>query len=269
MITEVVKIIKMLLNADGAKGQRVNVLIRFIWLHIRFVFQKEFIYNWVNNIRIYVTYRRRASTECYYYGLFDPEEMSIIRDSIKEGDVLVDVGANIGGYSLFAASYGAEVYAFEPAPSTFKLLERNVSINPKLAAKIHPVQKVVSDSKGEVDFLTDLDTVNRIVSEDDPQTRESAVMKVPSVTLDAFFNSINILKIDVEGFEKVVLGGAKTLLSKNDLKLIVLEDPDEDIVSFLSGYGFSQCRYDIEKRCVCFNEKEVEDIRPNGIFVRI
>jgi FkbM family methyltransferase len=176
------------------------------------------------------------------------------------------VGANIGGYSLFTASYGAEVFAFEPSPSTFKLLERNISINPTLAPRIHTIQKVVSDSVSEVDFTTDLDTVNKIVTVETPRTKSTAVMKVPAVTLDSVLEKVNAMKIDVEGFERSVLRGAKRILSSNELKLIVLEEPDEEIISILSDYGFKQCRYDIKSGKITYVEGITN--RPNGIFVR-
>lgn len=259
-------VIRKMLCADGAKGREFLVLCRFIWLQIRFVFQKEFIYKWVNNIKIYIVHHRSASTECYYYGLFDPEEMSLIRDTLKPGDVVADVGANIGGYSVFCASYGAEVYAFEPVPSTFDLLERNISINVGFSNLIHPIRKVVSDSEGEVNFTIDNDTVNKIVSDDHLKENTSNVVKIPAVTLDSVIDKVNILKIDVEGFEKAVLGGAKRLLASPDLRLVVLEDPDEEIISLLDGYGFSQCRYDLGNKKVTVVAGDQN--KPNGIFMR-
>lgn len=263
------KVVEMMLNADGAKGQRIKVLLRFIWAHVRFVFQKEFVLNWINGVKIYITKGRRASTECYYYGLFDPEEMSIIRDHTQKGTVFADIGANIGGYSLFAASYGAVVYAFEPAPSTFQLLERNISINPSLSDHIHPLQKVVSESEGEADFTTDLDTVNSMVTREDSKARMSNVIKIPSVTLDGTLDKVNIMKIDVEGFEKSVLGGAKSLLANKDLEIIVLEDPDDEIVAMLSSYGFLPCRYDMKNhKVILLDNIDMKEKRPNGIFIR-
>jgi len=256
----------MLLNAEAAKGQRLKVLVRFVWAHFKFLFKKEFLYNWVNNTKIYIVHHRAASTECYYFGLFDPEEMAVLRDSIKDGDMFADVGANIGGYSIFAASYGAEVYAFEPVPSTFELLKRNIKANPGFAEKIHPIMKVISDSVGMVTFTTDSDTTNKVVSEGSITIKDSKVEKIPSVTLDDIVNKVNILKIDVEGHEKSVLKGAERILSSKDLRLIILEDPDDEIKSLLMAYGFTQCNYDIRnKRIIPVNNGRK---KLNGIFIR-
>ena len=206
--------IRLLLNAEGAKGKRSLVLCRFIMLQIRFLFQKEFIHRWVNNTKLYVTQYRHSSTLCYYFGLFDPEEMSLIKDNLRSDDIFVDVGANIGAYSIFAASYGAETYSFEPVESTFRMLERNITQNPKISYRIHPVMKVISDKEGEVAFTTNCDTSNKIVEDDNKNIVGKEIKLIPTITLDSAVSKANILKIDVEGFEKSVLGGgAKNFLN--------------------------------------------------------
>lgn len=260
------RVIRTLLNSDAAKGQRTQVLVRFFWAHFKFLFKEDFLYNWVNNTKIYITHHRAASTECYYFGLFDLEEMSILRDSIQDGDVFADVGANIGGYSIFAASYGAEVYAFEPVPSTFKLLKRNIKVNPGFEDKIHPVMKVISDSEGMVTFTIDSDTTNKVVTDDSAAIKGSIVEKIPSVTLDDIVDKVNMLKIDVEGHEKSVLKGAERILSSEDLRLIILEDPDDEIKSLLMSYGFTQCNYDIRNKRIIPVKNGRKAL--NGIFVR-
>ena len=263
---KLLKVIRTLVNSDAAKGHRAQVLARFVWAHLKFLFEEEFVYKWVNNTKIYIVHHRAASTECYYYGLFDPEEMSILRDSIQDGDVFADVGANIGGYSIFAASYGAEVYAFEPVPSTFELLKRNIKVNPGFEDKIHPVMKVISDSEGMVTFTIDSDTTNKVISDDSIVINGSKVEKIPSVTLDEIVDKVNVLKIDTEGHEKSVLKGAGRILSSNDLRLIILEDPDDEIKSLLMSYGFTQCNYDIRNKKTI----PVKNVRKtlNGIFIR-
>lgn len=263
---KLLKVIRTLLNRDAAKGQRPMVLVRFVLAHLKFLIKEEFLYNWVNSTKIYIVHHRAASTECYYYGLFDPEEMSILRDCIQDGDVFADVGANIGGYSIFAASYGADVYAFEPVPSTFELLKRNIEANPGFAEKIHPIMKVISDSVGMVTFTIDSDTTNKVVSEDNIVINGSNVEKIPSVTLDSIMEKVNILKIDVEGHEKSVLKGAERILSSKDLRLIILEDPDEEIKTLLMSYGFTQCNYDIKNKKIIPANNGRKSL--NGIFVR-
>lgn len=258
--------INSLLNADGSKGQKFQMLLRFIWVQLRFLLRKEFVFKWVNNTKLYAIQHRTSSTLCYYMGLFDPEEMSLIRDSIKPGDVFIDVGANIGSYSIFAASYGAEVYSFEPVPSTFELLERNIGLNPSIKERIHPVRKVISDKDGEVSFTTDNDTTNKIVTNSNSHTKSTGLARIPAVTLDSEVEKANFIKIDVEGFEKSVLGGAKRLLSSKELKLIVLEEPDDEIISILNYYDFSQCRYDCKTRQIRIVKGR--QLKQNGIFVR-
>ena len=60
---------------------------------------------------------------------YDPIETDIVKSNVKKNDVVVDVGANIGYYTLLMAKIGAFVNSYEPAPSNFKLLQKNVHQN--------------------------------------------------------------------------------------------------------------------------------------------
>lgn len=166
----------------------------------------------------------------------------IIRTLLDDGDIYVDVGANIGQLVVEAArAVGPTglVIAFEAHPRTTEFLRENVSIN-KLG-NVRVAQVAVGAEDGWISFSDGR-------SDDQNRVSESGV-DVPCVRLEPFLKSvgqIRLLKIDVEGFEKHVLIGSGSAL--NNVDIIYFEAMDEnysqygygfsDVHDILSGYGF-------------------------------
>lgn len=134
-------------------------------------------------------------------------------DFLKPGDVVVDIGANIGLLTLIAAKRVGDigkVYAFEPHQKIFKFLENNIKSN-----KLRNVylNNIALGAEQEVLALSNkkLDDMNQIL----PVTNESHI-KIMVKKLDDCLphESIALMKIDVEGYEKFVLQGARKLLGK-------------------------------------------------------
>ena len=87
--------------------------------------------------------------EFFIFQEYEPETVHEFLNVLQQGDVVVDVGAHIGFYSLLAADKVGEkghVYAFEPAPATFEILNANISIN--AFDNITAVKKAVTDKSG-------------------------------------------------------------------------------------------------------------------------
>jgi FkbM family methyltransferase len=148
-------------------------------------------------------------------GLYDYNNMSLIRVLLQDGGTFVDIGANIGSYTLIASeSEAARVHAFEPHPATFQLLQRNVQLNQRRNVMLHNVALGASE---ESVFLTNQggSAVNHIVS--GTHDTEGAIA-VPCRRLDRICQQIEIVpaivKIDVEGFEFGVLQGFGSFLRR-------------------------------------------------------
>lgn len=157
-------LLKGLFFTEAAKGQRRKILGKFILAHIRFLFQKIFITEWVRGIRLYVIQHRHSSTSCYYFGKYDWCEMCFLEKYLRTTDIFADIGSNIGSYALFAASCGAKVTAVEPCPSSFRILQKNIRLNPFLEGRISCIKAAVGETDKEADFTTCNDTENRIVT---------------------------------------------------------------------------------------------------------
>jgi FkbM family methyltransferase len=132
---------------------------------------------------------------------------------------IVDIGANIGYYTLLAAKLVGDkgrVFAFEPEPQNYALLVRNIELN--RCMNVVPVRKAVSSKTGQADLFLNRETGAHGFLPD----RENVigVTTVETVSLDEYFKGrecpIDVIKIDVEGSETEVLRGMSRIIKEND-----------------------------------------------------
>ena len=195
-----------------------------------------------------------GATGNYYCGLHEAEDMMFVLDLLKPGDLFVDVGANIGSYTILASGVSkARTLAFEPVPATYHRMMRNVLVN-DLANSVEVVNAAVGSKAGVVKMTTGLDTMNRVVSDSN-----LPCVDVPVVTLDEqLAGRVPVcIKIDVEGFETEVLAGAKQTLDSPALQALLVElngaghaygHADHAIHKRLLALGFKPHAYSVEKR---------------------
>jgi len=166
--------------------------------------------------------------------------------------VIVDIGASIGTFSIFAGAKGkrAKVYSFEPNPKYFNLLQDNIRLN-KLEGRVRPFRSVVSSTTGyrRLFLSRKSPTRNSLVGSDLLETDRERYIKVKSTTLKELFRSNQIrhcdfLKLDCEGSEfEILLNAPPSVLGR--IRKISLEYHDgvteyshTDLAKFLEGHGF-------------------------------
>lgn len=195
-----------------------------------------------------------GATGNWYGGLDEPGEMGLLLHLLRPGDVFVDVGANVGSFTILAASTGdVSCVAFEPLSHTFAFLKRNVAFN-GMGDRVELRQQGVSDAPGKLRFTTSLDSMNYVVTSGSGET--DGTIEVEVVTLDDAAlphpQGRTILKIDVEGFEMSVLKGAARTLNSPETLCVIMETngsgkrygvSDEELVELMSGYGFHPYGY--------------------------
>ena len=181
--------------------------------------------------------------------VFLDNSYKLSEEDVKNNSVLIDVGANIGTFSILAAKKGkCKVYAFEPHPENFKMLKENIVLNKdNLRGEIIPSDNAVSKDNSYIKFF--VDPVNFAGSSIVKPIGKA--IKVKAISLNEVFvkNKIShctLLKLDVEGAEYPILYNApKNILSR--IKKIVLEYHDvfylpeynhEDLILFLKKNGF-------------------------------
>lgn len=169
----------------------------------------------------------------YYEIDYELKSITQMKKIISKGDVVIDVGAQLGLMSkLFSdcvESYG-KVYAFEPTPVTFKLLENTISINN--LNNVVPVQKAVADKSGITVFNisnTDASAANSL-AKGGIQGNDIPI-EVELVSIDDFSKTKNIakidfIKIDAEGAELAVLKGALNVIKRDKPKILLALHPD-------------------------------------------
>ena len=140
-------------------------------------------------------------------------DMLVWKRYLRPGDLFLDIGANIGVYSVYAAECGAEVISVEPVPQNAKRVRENLDLN---GYQGEVVQKALSDHPGSVHITADEDSYNHLVDE--------GGIEVTATTLDALLGDRSaVAKIDVEGAVELVLAGARKALGEHRIKLLQLE----------------------------------------------
>jgi FkbM family methyltransferase len=136
--------------------------------------------------------------------------------SVDQPDCVVDVGANVGTFTLYQAicKKAKRIISFEPAPTVFPRLITNLRINGIF--QVEPFNTAVGDSCGIVRFVERPMSINCQVVRNE---EEKGSVEIPCVTLDSFLGhipKIDLLKVDVEGFETEVFKGAQETLKRTE-----------------------------------------------------
>lgn len=157
-------------------------------------------------------------------GVYEEFQTSIVKEKVKKGDIILDIGANIGYYTLIFAKLVGEngkVYAFEPDPTNFAILKKNVEINEYKNVILIP--KAVSNENTKVKLYLSENNKgdHRIFDLHDGRK----FVEVESVKLDDYFKDysgkINFIKMDIQGAEgRAVLGMCDLLNRNKNVKII-------------------------------------------------
>lgn len=181
----------------------------------------------------------------YNRGVYEQGTVSVLLDFLKQGDTFVDAGANIGFLSLVAGAKigkAGAVHAFEPFPSTFQILQKNKDINKYVQMNLYP-------------FALGNETATQtIYNENENRGGASLVnhvsdkgIKIDVKKLDDVLpeKTVNVIKIDVEGYEFEVLKGAEKTIKKDRPKLIIEYSVDRnntiasvEMFQWLQNLGF-------------------------------
>jgi FkbM family methyltransferase len=196
--------------------------------------------------------RSSFAISLYRYPKMEREDEEFLRHFLKSGMTYIDVGANIGTTTLmgaYAVGSTGKAIAFEPHPATFRDLTKSVALNRDLAPRITLVHTALGDTIGQ-SHISDL-------LDNDTNYLGVAGIPVAITTLDEALKDIphvDLLKIDVEGYEKHVFLGAKETLAKTDAIYFENCEPNfqrfgysvDDLFELLGAAGFSV--YTVDKQ---------------------
>lgn len=249
-------VVKYIHQHPLAGKHRLVAYSKFVaWQLSQLIKPGEKIVPFVGKTCLAVTKGMTGATGNIYLGLHDFYEMGFLLHFLREDDLFADIGANIGSYTILAAGVsGANAVAFEPVPTTFANLEKNISIN-QLGHKVRAYNAAIGGKVDKLFFTAGLDTVNHVIPDNENERKKDAVV-VPVDTLDNVVQTEGVpamIKIDVEGYETEVIRGMETTLANETLKAIVVElngsgwrygYDENEIHKKLLSHGFMPHSYD-------------------------
>lgn len=191
--------------------------------------------------------------EMLYFDGFEPETRRFFEAYLRPGDTFLDIGANIGLYTLAAArrvGRHGRVHAFEPCSQTFERLTDNVQLNDLRNVTCHQVALSFENARASLTLANGgFDAWNSLGK---PYMGETTGCEmVTTVTLDSFAREHGLtsrncaLKIDVEGWENQVLTGAEQFLAQDDAPLLCVEFTEEAAV--LAGSSCAELYRTLER----------------------
>lgn len=160
-------------------------------------------------------FRLSAQSRGFIAEEYEPAVWGRVMREVRTGDHVAEVGASVGLYALaFAGRVGAtgHVTAFEPDPESASALEANIEVN-GWKDRVTVIRAAVGQSSGQVRFAAARGLESRIETRLDGG---DGVITVPMVTLDEALagRQVDLIKIDVEGFEQNVIRGARSILTQ-------------------------------------------------------
>jgi len=246
----VIPLLKHIVSQPLNKEAKFNALFRFAkWQLNTRLNAYPIIYPVTDHAKLIIQRGMTGATQNLYCGLQDFYDMFFLLHFLRKEDLFLDVGANIGSYTILAAAHvGAETMSFEPVPVTYSHLLNNIFIN-QVQERVTAFNIGIGSASGHMNFTSSLDTTNHVAKDAD-----TAVIMVRVESLDNVLSEKTpaLIKIDVEGFETEVLKGAEKTLANEELKAIIIElngsgtrygFNDENIHSALSALGFTPFKY--------------------------
>ena len=243
--------LSFLLNHPLSRGRKLATLRRFAaWQIGSRILPGEVVWPFVNDASLIVRPGMTGATGNVYAGLHEFEDMAFLLHYLRPDDLFVDVGANVGSYTVLGGAIGAACLSIEPLPQAFAALRRNIALN-NMGDRVQALNLGLARQPGVLHFTSQLDTVNHVLS--DGETHATSV-EVPVRTLDEVVGDAApaLLKMDVEGYETEVLAGAGRTLANPALHALILElngsgrryGFDEDAIrQQLRDLGFIACSY--------------------------
>lgn len=230
------KVVLRLCNVIGCR-QTLNMIITFLVkqasylvLHHSLGGKDPIVRAEVLDHQIYVNLRDKGlSEELLTYRIHEPILSVLMFNEIRPGDVIVEVGANIGYYVLIECSLikgDGKVIAIEPDPRNRKLLKMNVFGN-GYAKDVEFVPFAIGSRRGTVNMLmSNAFNVSCVISPWSGKAGNGEEKRVKMMTLDELIldkSKIDVIRMDIEGYEFVAIDGMISTLTKFRPRLLVIE----------------------------------------------
>jgi FkbM family methyltransferase len=241
----------------NCKRQKIRSILRFFgWQFYKRLTQRNLDILLTDKVKIRCYPDSRAAAAVLYCGLYDYHEMNFLLRYLRPEDSFLDIGANIGVYTLLAAAkiHSGSIHSFEALPKNYQRLKENLKLNQLNQVKTYEL--AVSDCTGTVALnLAEGDSMPFIT-----KTATKNTITVPTDTLDNLlqnqsFANLTLAKMDIEGAEILALKGAISLLKQQHPYVWILEINEtvnyfghqkQDLVDLLNSYGYNLYSYNAD-----------------------
>jgi FkbM family methyltransferase len=199
---------------------------------------RRVIHTRINNYDLLVLINEDVGRQIHFTGQYEFDETRFLRQAIRTDDICLDVGGNIGYFSMLMATLArnGEVHVFEPIELNLALMRGSIELNGFQNIRI--VHAAVGDKSGNTSFTVSQDSAFSSIH-DTARRPVDRVITVPLISLDEYvlretLPRVDILKVDVEGAEGLVIEGARNLLMDpaRRPRIIFMELFDPNLVHF-------------------------------------
>lgn len=171
------------------------------------------------------------STELRTFQTHEPLTTKILTNFIEDGWTIMDIGSNIGYYTLLESTFVKEqgnVIAIEPVPQNFAYLVKNVNVN--RANNVKCLNLAISNEEGKIKMIqSPYSNWCKIITEETLKTSKNEktdIINVPTTTIDNLvkrleLKRVDLLRMDIEGYEEHAIRGAKSTINKYHPKILM------------------------------------------------
>lgn len=259
------KTISYIWSHPNCQSQKLTSIFRFLgWQFYKRLTQKKIIIPLTANIKLNCYPDSRSASHALYCGLYDYNEMNFLLRYIQSRDSFIDIGANIGIYTLLAASKikHGYIYSFEALPKNYERLLENINLNDLTTVEAYKL--AISNSQGLTWLnFSDGDCTPSITNQGNRKNVAVPTNNLDNLATNIPFEQIMLGKMDIEGAEILALQGAASLLSAKQPPVWILEilnQENTEIINFLTSYGYQLYRYEADANIL----KEVDLSQSDG-----
>ncbi|MGZ5549016.1 MAG: FkbM family methyltransferase, partial [Nitrososphaeraceae archaeon] len=169
-----------------------------------------------NGMFMNVSPREHIQKDLFWYGIYEKNQVLAWQNFVKSDSIVIDIGANIGYYSLVASAIAVKgsVYAFEAASQTFQLLVQNINSN--RVSNVFPVRMAIYNESSEMELFISGEFNIGMTGLRKVGNKDVTIEKVQTISLDEWIKTtgvkVDLIKIDIEGAELLALKGMEGIL---------------------------------------------------------
>lgn len=265
-LSDLTRVGRYIVQHPANRERKVRQIARSVGFRVAAGFGRQVSVPLGQHSRIWASLSHASTILAAYANPPDWAEWVYWKKELQPGDLFVDIGANVGIYSILAAELGCRVIAFEPDLQAVSTLRRNLELN-NCEDRVTIVTAAVTDQDGCINFAQGQDALGYLGQ----NSTTNLGLETRCARLDSeIHEEIAGLKIDVEGAELAVLMGAKALLASRKVKRIQVEWNDrsrvnfgtsrQPLAQFLTDHGFELTRPDDEGNLHPWDGEEGSDV---------